>query len=144
MTKTFALTMSLALVLTGFAATQAQAAARYVDISAERLADRCAATGGAFSYDGAAALCQTETVAVQCNFITPSKAACRWPGVDSQVAVTRLIGLANRDSLGSMLGAGAPNGKGGGFNGPDDFQANPGNPDPKPNFDGPKDFQMAP
>ena len=130
MTKTLALTMTLALALAGIAAaTPAQAATRLVDISADRLADRCGDHGGAFSLQSDLAVCQTETVAVQCTFVTSFQAACEWAGVDNQINVNRLIGMTSEGQI-SQTGAGslpgqAGNGKGGGFNGPKDFKMAP-------------------
>lgn len=150
MTKTFSLTLSLAVALIGMAAaTPSQAATRFVDASVDGLATRCERHGGMFSKEGYTALCQTPTVAVICDFVNSWQADCRWPGIDNQIAVNRVIGLnsavyVSGSSESDGEGAAAPkgNGGGGGLQGPDDFKA-PDN-SPEPNFDGPDDFQMAP
>jgi hypothetical protein len=143
MTKTFAVTLSLAIALTGIAiASPAQAASRFVDISVERFADRCDDQGGLFSRDANATICTTERVAVACDFVNTYQAACRWPGIDNQIAVNRLIGMSASVLIDSTSGGSAVHGggKGGGFNGPGDFSAGPDN-DPKPDFEGPGDLQ---
>ena len=139
--KTFAISLSLAFAFAGFAATlPAQAATRYVELPASTFAERCDKHGGLFSFEGTALLCQTQSVPVACDYLDLNKAQCRWPGVDSQLAVNRLIGLPNANAISSSSGGGGGGnvGHGGGFSGPGDF-TNPGNGGP--NWDGPKDFQ---
>lgn len=139
--KTLATSLSLALVLTGIATTlPAQAATRHVELPASTFAERCDKHGGLFSFDGPTVLCQTITVPVACEYLDASKAHCRWPGVDSQLAVNRLIGLPNANAISSSSGGGGGSngGHGGVFSGPGDF-TNPDNG--SPNWQGPKDFQ---
>ena len=153
MTKTLSLTVSLAVALVGFAAVSApaQAATRLMSSSLDAFEFRCERHGGTFGVDGASASCQTPTVPVACDFFDANQAVCAWPGIQNQVAVIRVIGtlpagyvasLANSDDAEVLTGNGGGNG-GGGLQGPDDLQADPGN-NPKPNLDGPKDFQIAP
>ncbi|RYG57514.1 MAG: hypothetical protein EON56_02355, partial [Alphaproteobacteria bacterium] len=92
--KTFALSLSLAVAFTGLvSAMPTQAATRYVELSASTFAERCDKHGGLFTFEGDAVLCQTQTVPVECNYFDANRAQCQWPGIDSQVAVNRLIGL---------------------------------------------------
>lgn len=148
MTKTLATALSLAVALAGIAAVNpAHAASRFVDISPDRMANNCQRTGGTFfSPDAGIAVCDLPSVAITCAFVSTFQADCRWPGIDLQVAVTRVIGMSDAIFVGGSSGGnGGPfgGGGGGGFQGPGDFKAAPDN-DPKPNFDGPSDFQMAP
>lgn len=139
--KTFALSLSLAVAFSGLvAALPAQAATRNVELPASTFAERCDKHGGLFSVDGNVLQCQTPTVPVACAYVDVNKAHCRWPGIDGQIAVNRVIGLPNATSISSTGGGNAPTGNGGGidFGGPDDF-VNPDNDGPK--WDGPKDFQ---
>lgn len=137
--KTIAL--SLAVALTGLAtALPAQAATRYVELPASIFADRCDKHSGIFSLEGNVLQCQTATVPVACAYVDVNKAQCQWPGIDNQIAVNRVIGLPNGNTLSTGGGGGGfTGGKGaGGFGGPGGF-ANPDNGGP--NWDGPKDFQ---
>lgn len=154
MTKTLSLTMSLAVAVIGFAAASAptQAATRLMSSSLDGFVYRCESHGGIFAQDGAAVSCQTPTVPVACEYFTASQAVCSWPGIESQVAVIRVIGTLPSGYVASMSssegdaafeGGGNGGNGGGGFQGPKDIKDAPNN-DPKPNFDGPKDFQMAP
>ena len=146
MTRTQTTALSLAIALAGIAAVNpAQAASRFVDISPERMANNCQRTGGTF-YSPAAgiAVCDLPSVAITCALVSTFQADCRWPGIELQVAVTRVIGMSDAIHVGSSSSGGeAFSGGGGGFQGPGDLKAGPGN-DPKPGFDGPDDFQMAP
>lgn len=113
MTKTLAITFAIA-SLAGLAAVlPAQAATRSVDISIATFADRCIAQGGAFSDANPSFACQTATTAVVCDFVTINLADCEWAGIDNQIAVNRLLGMADAESL-SSIGA-----KTGGFKKPD-------------------------
>jgi len=151
MTKTLSLTISLAIALVGFAAAAVptQAATRVMSSSLDAFEFRCENHGGIFGSDGASASCQTPTVPVACDFFSATQAMCAWPGIENQIAVTRVIGTlpggyiasASSDNIG--LPAGNGGGKGGGFDGPTDLKAAPNN-DPNPGFDGPSDFKMAP
>lgn len=140
--KTFALSLSLAMAFTGLAAAlPAQAATRNVELPASTFAERCDKHGGIVSVDGNVLQCQTQTVPVACAYVGVNKAHCRWPGIDSQMAVNRVIGLPNANALSSTTGGGGSVGGGGGgidFGGPDDF-VNPDNSGP--DWGGPDDFQ---
>lgn len=152
MTKTISLTISLAVAVLGLAAAAAptQAATRLMSSSLGGFEYRCEHHGGIFEQDGSSASCQTPTVPVACDYFSASQAVCAWPGIENQIAVIRVIGtlpvgyVAGSSSGGSDNGGNGGGGNGGGgFQGPGDLQNAPDN-DPKPNFDGPKDFQMAP
>ena len=89
---------------------------------------------------------------VSCNYFDARQAVCAWPGVEDQIAVIRVIGtiptgytasLSSDDesTIADLHENGGGNGDGG-FQGPKDSKDAP-NEDPKPNWDGPKDFQMA-
>lgn len=138
--KTFALSLSLAVAFTGLvSALPAQAATRNVELPASIFAERCDKHSGIFSIDGNVLQCQTQSVPVACAYVDINKAHCRWPGIDNQIAVNRVIGLpsANAISIGGG-GGGATGGQGGGFFGPGDFT----NPDDDgPNWQGPQDLQ---
>jgi hypothetical protein len=155
MTKTISLTISLAVAVLGFAAAAAptQAATRLMSSSLDGFEYRCEHHGGIFAQDGSSASCQTPTVPVACDYFDTRQAVCTWPGIENQIAVIRVIGTLpagyaasvsdDGGSDGATGGNGGGNGNGGGFQGPNDIKDAPNN-DPKPNFDGPKDFQMAP
>lgn len=147
MTKTLSIALSLVAVLAGIAAASpAQAASRFVDISPDRMADRCLGTGGSFFSPAAGvAVCDLPTVAITCAFVSTFQANCRWPGIDLQVAITRVIGISDAIFVGGSSGgtSGPFGGGGGGLQGPGDFKAGADN-DPKPSFDGPGNLQMAP
>lgn len=154
MTKTISLTISFAAALLTIAAATAptQAATRLMSSSLEGFQYRCENHGGTFGLDGALVSCQTPSVPVACEFFADRQAMCNWPGVDRQVDVIRVIGTlqagyeassSGNSGNGGANGGGGGNG-GGGFQGPKDIKDAPNNnPDPKPNFNGPKDFQMA-
>lgn len=153
MTKTLSLTISLAIAVIGFAAAAAptQAATRVMSSSPDAFEYRCERHDGAFDIAGTTAICQTPTVPVTCEFVNGDQAVCAWPGLQNQVAVIRVIGtlpggyvaVGNGTDRSSFNGGNGGGGNGGGFQGPNDFKEAPNN-DPKPNFNGPKDFQMAP
>lgn len=138
--KISALSLSLAVAFTGLvSALPAQAATRNVELPASIFADRCDRHSGILSIDGNVLHCQTQTVPVACAYVDVNKAQCRWPGIDNQMAVNRVIGLPNESSISSGGGGGgAVTGKGGGFSGPGDF-TNPDNDGP--DWKGPQDFQ---
>lgn len=138
--KTFALSMSLAVAFTGLvSALPAQAATRNVELPASVFAERCDKHSGIFSIEDNVLQCQTQTVPVACAYIDVNKAQCRWPGIDNQIAVNRVIGLPSANAISTTGGGGgATGGKGGGLFGPGDFT----NPDDDgPNWKGPQDFQ---
>lgn len=151
MTKTISLTISLAVAVLGFAAAAApsQAATRLMSSSLDGFEYRCEHHGGIFAQNGTSASCQTPTVPVACDYFDTRQAVCTWPGIENQIAVIRVIGtlpagyVASVSDDGNGGGSGGNGGGGGGFQGPKDIKDAPNN-DPKPNFDGPKDFQMAP
>lgn len=142
--KTFALSLSLAVAFTGLvSALPAQAATRNVELPASIFAERCDKHSGVFSIEGNVLQCQTQTVPVACAYLNVNQAQCRWPGIDNQIAVNRVIGLPSANALsagGGGFGGGniGNGGNGGGFSGPGDF-VNPDNDGP--NWQGPKDFQ---
>jgi len=138
--KTFALSMSLAVAFTGLvSALPAQAATRNVELPASVFAGRCDKHSGIFSIEDNILQCQTQTVPVACAYVDVNKAQCRWPGIDNQIAVNRVIGLPSANAISTNGGGGsATGGKGGGLFGPGDFT----NPDDDgPNWKGPQDFQ---
>ncbi len=106
MTKTLSFALSLAIALVGIAAASpAQAASRFVDISPDRMADRCLGTGGSFfSPDAGVAVCDLQTVAITCAFVSTFQANCRWPGIDFPIAVTRIIGMSHAIYVGGSSG----------------------------------------
>jgi hypothetical protein len=155
--KIHSLTVTLAAAVLGLAAiaAPAQAATRLMSSSLDGFEYRCANHGGIFAADGTLVSCQTPSVPVACEYFTTTQANCEWPGIENQIDVIRVIGtLPGGPDIGSSSGSssgggavggggGGGGGKGGGFQGPNDIKDAPNN-DPKPNFDGPKDFQMAP
>jgi len=153
MTKTHSLAISLTAALIGFAAAgaPAQAATRLMGSSIAGFEYRCERHGGAFGEDGSSVMCQTPTVAVECEYFAGRQAVCNWPGIENQIAVIRVIGTlppgysgpTSDSSSQSGVNNGNGGGGGGGFQGPKDIKDAPNN-DPKPNFDGPQDFEMAP
>jgi hypothetical protein len=106
-------TLILAAVATlaGLAATApGQAATRQVDLGPGTFAQRCLAQGGLFGHADPVFSCQTGPVLVECGFVGPNSAECRWPGVDNQVAVNRLIGTPDADSITTLNGPAAKKG----------------------------------
>ncbi|WP_316357123.1 hypothetical protein [Devosia sp.] len=152
MTKPLSLTISFAAAILSMAAATApsQAATRLMSSSLEGFQYRCENHGGSFGLDGALASCQTPSVPVACEYFEDRQAICNWPGIERQIDVIRVIGSLpagyEPSSSGGSQGNGGGNGGngGGGIQGPKDIKDAPNNPDPKPNFDGPDDFQMAP
>lgn len=152
MIKTLSLTISFAAAILSMAAATApsQAATRLMSSSLEGFEYRCENHGGTFGLDGALASCQTPSVPVACEYFEDRQAICAWPGIERQIDVIRVIGSLpagyEPSSSGGNQGNGGGNGGngGGGIQGPKDIKDAPNNPDPKPNFDGPDDFQMAP
>ncbi|MGB3336205.1 MAG: hypothetical protein WBA73_03405 [Devosia sp.] len=153
MTKFYSLTITLTAAVLGLAAiaAPAQAATRLMSSSLDGFEYRCENHGGIFAADGTLVSCQTPSVPVACEYFTASQANCEWPGIENQIDVIRVIGtLPGGPDIGSSSGSGSGGavsggggGKGGGFQGPNDIKDAPNN-NPKPNFDGPKDFQMKP
>ena len=147
MTKTLSLTISLAAAVLALAAATApsQAATRLMSSSLEGFQYRCENHGGTFGLDGALASCQTPSVPVACEYFEDRQAVCNWPGIERQIDVIRVIGsLPVGYELPSGGNSGNGGGNGGGLQGPKDIKDAPNNPDPKPNFEGPDDFQLAP
>ena len=155
MTNVFSATISLAVAAAGLAAfaTPSQAATRLMSSTIDAFEYRCERHDGIFSASGGSVSCQTPTVPVSCDYFHVRQALCAWPGIENQIAVIRVIGtipagytasLSSDDdsALGDLPDNGGGNG-GGGFQGPKDIKDAP-NEDPKPNWDGPKDFQIAP
>lgn len=154
MTKTLSLSISLAVAVMGLTAASAptQAATRLMSSSLVGFEYRCETHGGIFAQTGVTVSCQTPTVPVACDYFTERQAVCEWSGAQNLRDVIRVIGTLP-DGYSSSLSSGSVGevgdsgngggGKGGGFQGPKDIKDAPNN-DPKPNFDGPKDFQMAP
>ena len=149
MTKTLSLTISFAAAILAIAAATApsQAATRLMSSSLEGFEYRCENHGGIFGLDGALASCQTPSVPVACEYFEDRQAICNWSGNERQIDVIRVIGsLPGFDAPSSSSGNGGNgggNGGGGGLQGPKDIKDAPNN-DPKPNFNGPDKFQMAP
>lgn len=98
------------------AAAPAQAATRQVVIGMDTFAQRCADQGGLFEAASPLLVCHTETVRVDCTFFASHEADCSWPGIDNRIAVNRLIGMGEADTL---SGHTAPPVKKGGFKLPD-------------------------
>lgn len=151
MTKTLSLTISFTAAILAIAAATApsQAATRLMSSSLEGFEYRCENHGGTFGLDGVLASCQTPSVPVACEYFEGRQAICNWPGNERQIDVIRVIGSlpgfdAPSSSSSNSGGIGGGNGGGGGIQGPKDIKDAPNNPDPKPNFDGPDKFQMAP
>lgn len=153
MTKTFSLTISLAVALVGFAAVAAptQAANRLMSSTVDAFEFRCEKHDGIFASTGGSVNCQTPTVPVACDYFDDRQAVCEWPGILNQVNVIRVIGTlpagyaadlssGDGDALADLGNGG---GNGGGFDGPKDISDVPDN-DPKPGFDGPQDFVDTP
>lgn len=99
MTKTFAIAFAVA-TLAGLAASMpAQAATRSVDINVPLFADRCIEQGGSFADANPTFSCQTADTVVVCAFSSLNTADCEWAGIDNQIAVNRLIGMADAATL---------------------------------------------
>ena len=151
MTKIFSTTISLVVAMAGITAiaSPAQAATRLMSSTVDAFEYRCERHDGIFSAAGQSVSCQTPTVPVSCDYFDVRQAICTWPGIENQIAVTRVIGTlpagytASLSSDDSSAAPGNGGSGGGGFMGPKDIADAP-NEDPKPNWDGPKDFQMAP
>lgn len=158
MTKIFPTSLSFAVAVVGMvvAGTPAYAATRLMSSTIDAFEYRCERHDGVFSAEGETVNCVTPTVPVSCDYFDVRQAVCSWPGIESQIAVIRVIGtlpagytasLSDDDgdlqNNGGNNGGGGGNGGGGNFMGPKDIQDAP-NGDPKPNWEGPKDFQMAP
>ncbi len=86
------------------AAAPSQAATRQVDIGMDTFAQRCVDQGGVFEAATPLLICHTETVQVDCTFFATHGAECSWPGIDNRVAVNRLIGMGQDDSLSGHAG----------------------------------------
>ena len=103
--KTFTIAFALAAFAGIAAAMPVQAATRAVDIHAELFADRCIAQGGIVSAASPAMACQTPETVIVCSFVTLNRAQCQWPGIDGQIAVNRIIGMQDAQSLNGSSGA---------------------------------------
>lgn len=150
MSTKISLTIAIATAVLSIAAAAApaQAATRLMNSSLEGFEFRCEAHGGIFGQDDDLVICQTPSVPVACQFTAVRQAFCEWPGIENQIAVIRVIGTLPVSVHGSNGGNGVGvnpgnKGGGGGLQGPKDIAPAPQN-DPKPNFNGPPDFQMAP
>ena len=152
MTKTIMITA--ALVLSALTSFPAQAASRLMLSSPEGFQYRCENHGGAYGNDGALATCHTPSVLVACEYFEARQANCQWPGIERQIDVVRVIGslpggaefVYSSNSGGNQAvgnGGNVGGGGNGGFQGPNNLKDGPGN-NPKPGFDGPTDFQIAP
>lgn len=108
--KTFTIAFALAAFAGIAAAMPAQAATRAVDIHAELFADRCIAQGGMVSAASPALTCQTPETVVVCSFVTLNRAQCQWAGIDGQIAVNRIIGMQDAQSLDGSGGSVKKNG----------------------------------
>ena len=108
--KTFTIAFALAAFDGLAAAMPVQAATRAVDIHAELFADRCIAQGGVVSAASPALACQTPETVVVCSFVTLNRAHCQWPGIEGQIAVNRIIGMQDAQSLNGSSGAVKKNG----------------------------------
>ena len=108
--KTFTIAFALAAFAGLAAAMPVQAATRAVDIHAELFADRCIAQGGMVSAASPAMACQTPETVIVCSFVTLNRAQCQWPGIDGQIAVNRIIGMQDAQSLNGSSGAVKKNG----------------------------------
>lgn len=108
--KTFTIAFALAAFAGLAAAMPAQAATRMVDIHAELFADRCISHGGLVSAASPALACQTPETVVVCSFVTLNRAQCQWPGIEGQIAVNRIIGMQDAQSLGGSGGSVKKNG----------------------------------
>lgn len=106
MTRTFAIAFALASIAGLAAAMPAQAATRSVDIGISLFADRCMDQGGIFSDANPSFACETATTVVICGFLSVNQAECEWAGIDNQIAVNRLLGMAPAESLATMSGHG--------------------------------------
>lgn len=116
-TKTkIALAASLALAALAVA-VPAQAATRHVAFSMQTFADRCIDKGGVLEARQPLLSCQTGTVRVDCEFRSQALAECRWPGIDNQIAVNRIIGPGDASSISSNGGGFAAAGNNGGNGG---------------------------
>src|SRR5690606_12052353 len=100
------------------ASAPAQAATRQVAIGMETFANRCVEQGGIFAAFSPVLSCQTASVRVDCAFVASHQAHCSWPGIDNRVAVNRLIGMGDANSLFEGRG-GFQTGGGGGIQLPD-------------------------
>jgi hypothetical protein len=118
MSKTIIFATALATLGGLSASLPAQAATRAVDMTVDRFADRCIETGGLLLDANPRFACQTAEIVIECSFSTLNSAECRWPGIENQFAVNRIIGMPDAQVLnegsGGSGGAGG-GGKGGGF-----------------------------
>jgi hypothetical protein len=97
------LAASLALA-TLIASAPAQAATRNVEIGMQTFADRCIDQGGLVEVLSPVLSCETASVRVDCAFVASHEAECSWPGIDNRVAVNRLIGGGDAESLSDHTG----------------------------------------
>jgi hypothetical protein len=99
MYKTTAITLALVSALVGFGAVApAQAATRSVMISTDAFANRCANQQGQFVAEGDMFGCQIGDLKVACAVAVPV-ADCEWNGKSEQLAVVRLLGAADFESI---------------------------------------------
>ena len=101
MNKTFAIAFAISSIAGFAAALPAQAATRSVDIGISTFADRCIDQGGLFRDANPTFACEMTTNAVVCDFNSLNQADCEWTGIDNQLAVNRLLGMAVAESLAS-------------------------------------------
>jgi hypothetical protein len=101
MTKTFAFAIAIASIAAA-SALPAHAATRSVDIGISTFADRCVSQGGIFSDANPTFACETATTSVICAFASINQADCEWAGIDNQIAVNRLLGQPQAESLASI------------------------------------------
>ena len=110
MTKTFAIAFAVASIAGLAAIVPAQAATRSVDINPDLFANRCIAQGGAVAAANPTLACETPDTVIVCSFMTINHAQCEWPGIDGQIAVNRIIGMQDAQSLNGSSGAPKKNG----------------------------------
>jgi hypothetical protein len=128
MTKTFSMTISLAVAVFAVAAATApaQAANRLMSSTVDAFVFRCEKHDGIFQSNGTSIGCQTPSVAVLCDYFDERQAVCEWPGILNQIDVIRVIGTlpasyAARLSSEEGDAVGALDNVGGGFEGPNDI-----------------------
>lgn len=110
MTKTFAIAFAIASFAGLVAAVPAQAATRSVEISVNLFADRCVDHGGTIADANPSFTCETAGIAIVCDFVTLNDADCEWPGIDSQIAVNRILGMQDAQAYQGSDGGGAKKG----------------------------------
>jgi hypothetical protein len=116
MTKTIIIAAALATLAGLSASLPAQAATRSVGITIDHFADRCVAQGGTLFDANPSFSCETPNTVIECSFLDLNNAKCQWPGIDNQIAVNRVIGMSDAQTLNEGSTGAAP-GKGGGKGG---------------------------